>query len=146
MLASVKQLAIGAWSVLWPGHHIPIREGQVAARRDHGAVSCPKYQVLSGMSEVTIRFEVPGATPEATELRWDSALRTLTLEVALPERRGHLTAVLGFTTDVDGAKGKGALKDGMLVVRLPRRDIDTLTGLPELLQLTNPCRSAPHFA
>ena len=134
MLPKVRRLASDALDALRGGDRIPIRESH-AFIRCAGRCACPKYQISPRVTEVIVTFEVPGATVENTELYWNPELHTLCLQVAPPREHGeHLRVVLAFTSDVDGASGSGVLKDGILRVRLPRRDVDTFTALPEMIR------------
>src|SRR4051812_7102667 len=131
MLATVKQLAREALRLIRDEDVIPVVEAGTLARPAYARSSCPSYSIVPRISEVVITFEVPGATAQNTELSWSADLHLLSLHVSRPwDARGDLRAVLTLTSDVDGSKGTGKLKDGVLHVRLPRRDVDTFTGLP----------------
>src|SRR4051812_13004562 len=132
MLTRVRQLAADALGMFWDGERIPIRESNTPVRVARGRHTCPKYEIVPRISEVLVSFELPGASSRDTELLWNPQFRTLSLRVHPPaEQNEDLSAVLAFTSDVDGARGHAILKEGTLRVRLPRRDVDTLTGLPE---------------
>jgi hypothetical protein len=134
MLTKVKRLANDAFSALRSGTPIPIRNGSPPAHPGGPRRSCPNIDVAPRLSEVVATFTLVDATPSNTHLVWNEELKTLSLSVAATEERDALWAELAFGHDVNGSNGTARLNGDTLTVRLPRLDVDTLTGLPAWLQ------------
>ncbi|MBI1989830.1 MAG: Hsp20/alpha crystallin family protein [Betaproteobacteria bacterium] len=129
------QLAPRSWlrSMRWPRALAPeLGEMELWA---------PRVDVIDRDNEVVVKVEVPGVKKEDVQISLTGNLMTIKGETKREEKeergdyyrceisRGTFTRMLTLPADVDDAKAKAELRDGMLEITLPkleqakRRDI-----------------------
>lgn len=119
---------------------VELREERSSEAQPRCASVRPELEWMPSERELSLVFFVPGASASNTRVCWDAEVRTLSVWVRLVASGTHdfdWYAVLRLPPDIEGAKSRCTLKNGVLRVRAPREDTPGSTGLSLLAMFSD---------
>jgi HSP20 family molecular chaperone IbpA len=123
------------------GRYVPVRgERAPIENLEDRPLSTPAVDIYENDSEILVRADAPGASADNTFVNWDDrqGLAFYVRSAAGPDARsvygdGQPTdwyRAIPFPDYVDGSRARAAVRNGVLTVHLPKREIPAPVRIP----------------
>jgi HSP20 family molecular chaperone IbpA len=123
------------------GRHVPVRgERAPIENLEDRPLSTPAVDIYENDSEFLVRADAPGATTDNTFVHWDERqglafyVRSAAgLDAGTASGDGESTdwyRAIPFPDYVDGSRTRAAVRNGVLTIHLPKREIPAPARIP----------------